>query len=384
MEFHKLANLFPMIQGAELEDLAADIKENGLLEKIWLHDDGSILDGRNRYRACKLVGVEPGYRAYTGDDPLRFVVSLNMRRRHLTESQRAMVAASIADMKQGDNRFSIDRQICPSTTNAQAADLLNVSERTVKSAKKVIEKGSQELQDAVNSGKASVSAASELAELPKSDQVEVVARGEKDILAAAKAIRADRATVRRAERIEKIAEKSAGNTPLAIGAKYPVILCDPPWRYEYAESDSRAIENQYPTMPVEDICGLPVGGIVNDDAVLFMWATSPKLAESLDVIKAWGFEYRTCAVWDKAVIGMGYYFRQQHELLLVATRGSLPAPAPANRPSSVILSRREAHSKKPDSVYEIIEAMYPELPKLEMFARLPRDGWVSWGNEVTE
>ena len=79
-----------------------------------------------------------------------------------------------------------------------------------------------------------------------------------------------------------------------------------------------------------------------------------------------GFSYRTCAVWDKEIIGMGYYFRQQHELLLVATRGNVPTPLPGDRVSSVIRSRRELHSKKPECVYKIIEAMYPSLPKLEM------------------
>ena len=101
----------------------------------------------------------------------------------------------------------------------------------------------------------------------------------------------------------------------------------------------------------------------------------------MEVLTAWGFNYRTCAVWDKQKIGMGYYFRQQHELLLVAVRGKPPIPKPENRPSSVLSYPRGKHSEKPQEVYEIIEAMYPEMPKLEMFCRSPRKGWGVWGNQ---
>src|SRR5690554_1969323 len=99
------------------------------------------------------------------------------------------------------------------------------------------------------------------------------------------------------------------------------------------------------------------------------------------VVREWGFTYRTCAIWDKQKIGMGYYFRQQHEILLVATRGSIPAPEPANRPGSVFSFKRGEHSSKPHEVAEMIEAMYPEFAKLEMFCRDPREGWDVWGNQ---
>lgn len=169
--------------------------------------------------------------------------------------------------------------------------------------------------------------------------------------------------------------------PLNGVGKFPVILCDPPWRYEHVETESRAIENQYPTMTAQELAALPINDIALSDCVMFMWATSPKLDKAIDLLRAWGFSYRTCAVWDKEKIGMGYYYRQQHELLLVATKGKPITPAPANRPSSVIRSPRGKHSEKPVQVYEQIEAMYRELPKVEMFARNVREGWAAWGNE---
>lgn len=119
-----------------------------------------------------------------------------------------------------------------------------------------------------------------------------------------------------------------------------------------------------------------------DNATLFLWATSPKLMEAMEVIDAWGFDYKTCMVWVKDRIGMGYYARQRHELLLIATRGRPAAPLPSNRPDSVILSPRERHSAKPEQVYTMIEKMYPNLNKCELFARNLRPGWESWGNEV--
>ena len=124
-------------------------------------------------------------------------------------------------------------------------------------------------------------------------------------------------------------------------------------------------------------CGRALPG-----CVLLLWASSSKLVEAMEVLRAWAFSYRTCAVWNKEVIGPGYFFRQQHELLLLAARGSPLAPATSDRMASVIRSRRWAHSEKPRRVYEILERMYPTLPKLKLLARGRREGWSAWGNHV--
>lgn len=171
--------------------------------------------------------------------------------------------------------------------------------------------------------------------------------------------------------------------PLPKG-KYTVIYADPPWQYDFSKSDSREIENQYPTMTVEEICDLDIESITAPNCVLFLWATSPKLTEAFRVIDAWGFKYKTCAIWDKQKIGMGYYFRQQHELLLVATVGSPAAPPAESRLSSVIAAPRGEHSAKPPAVYEAIESMYPPSEKthIELFVReKKRAKWKSWGNQ---
>jgi N6-adenosine-specific RNA methylase IME4/ParB-like chromosome segregation protein Spo0J len=388
MTYHPLANLFPLMEGQDFADLVADIKANGLHEPVITHE-GQILDGRNRYRACVKAGVAPRFVAYKGDDALRFVVSLNLRRRHMTESQRAMVAAKLANMPHGGDRktdqtanLQFDPVSAPAVSVSVAAEMLNVSERSVANARAVIENAVPELADKVAAGEVSVSAAADVAQLPRDEQREVLSKGDKSlILGAAKKVRAERETTRRTERIEKIAEIAKGNAPLAVAAKFPVIYADPPWRYEHAISGSREIENHYPTMSLDEICAMPVQDIVTDDAILYMWATAPKLAECMKVLTAWGFDYRTNFVWVKDKIGMGYHARSQHEILLVAKRGNIPPPAVADRVSSVVMAERGEHSAKPEVFYELIESFYPTLPKIELFCRSPRDGWAVWGNQ---
>ena len=162
--------------------------------------------------------------------------------------------------------------------------------------------------------------------------------------------------------------------------RYDIVYADPPWRYKHSRSRSRKIENQYPTMSLVEIKALRVPSKPN--AVLYMWATAPKLLEALAVMEAWGFNYRTHAVWDKEIIGMGYWWRGQHELLLVGTRGKFSPPPCSLRVSSVIKQRRGKHSVKPDIVRQLIEQWYPEAVRLEMFAREKRLGWDVWGDEV--
>lgn len=167
--------------------------------------------------------------------------------------------------------------------------------------------------------------------------------------------------------------------------RYGVILADPPWRHEVYSRETgmdRAADNHYPTMGTEEISKLEVGSVAADDCVLFMWTTIPFLREAMRVLLGWGFEYKSSAVWVKDAAGTGYWFRQQHEILLVATRGNVPAPAPGTQWSSVIDARRGKHSEKPAVVYELIEAYFPHLPKIELFARAARDGWEAWGQEA--
>lgn len=193
--------------------------------------------------------------------------------------------------------------------------------------------------------------------------------------------RVETSLLRQGERARRDEALAKAPTEWPAG-RYGFIYADPPWRYEHMISESREIENQYPTMALEEICALPVPEIAADDCMLYLWVTSPHLKQGLQVLDAWGFDYRTSLVWVKPSIGPGYYVRTRHELILVGRRGEAATPNGPDKPDSVIEAPRQAHSAKPPIVYDIIERAYPDVPKIELFCRAPRAGWAAWGNQA--
>lgn len=170
--------------------------------------------------------------------------------------------------------------------------------------------------------------------------------------------------------------------------KYSVIYADPPWQYGNAqhtrEEQDTILETHYPTMPLDEICDLPIGDLSADDAVLFLWATSPLLPQAFQVIEAWGFDYKASFIWDKVKHNVGYYNSVRHEILLIATRGSYLPEKREGEPilfDSVQSIERTKHSEKPQKFREIIEYLYPSGKKIELFARVAPSGWDTWGNE---
>lgn len=400
LRFHPLANLFPMLDEASRQSF-----RNSLADKqnnpIWLHR-GMVLDGRNRYRELVELNRPVDCRIFTGTDreAFDFVMAENLERRHLTESQRAMVAAKAATLKLGSNQhqqvapigaaslFAEQEETAPQTPSAvisqtDAADMLNVGRRSVQRAAVVQEKGSAELVEAVEQGKIAVSTAAEIADaLPKEEQAQIAKLSDEEILAKAKAIRKDKNDARRAERVAKIAEKAAGNSELSTVKKFPVIYMDPPTKFAAGDSD-RSTENHYPTMTEEEIAKLPVSDLATEDAVLFIWTTVPWLRKTIRLLEGWGFEYVSEYVWDKQHMSMGFWSRNQHETLLVATRGKIPAPDPSLLERSLHSETRTGHSAKPALFRDMVGRYYPDFPKVELFPRgtLP-EGWHGWGNEA--
>ena len=178
-----------------------------------------------------------------------------------------------------------------------------------------------------------------------------------------------------------------------IENKYDIIYADPAWRYDFSKSKNRDIENQYPTMSVSEICELPISKITNDNCILYLWATAPKLIEALKVVDAWGFKYKTQAIWDKGSAGIGYWFRGQHEILIVATKGKNSPPKASLRCGSILrypnqnrLARIKGkcnhHSLKPWEVKEMIKRWFPNTKRIELFSREKAEGFDAWGNEV--
>jgi len=226
-----------------------------------------------------------------------------------------------------------------------------------------------------------------LAKLDEQAFEERVARAQKDAVASVEMTAIEKAEAKRERRTERETVLAAKIAELP-GKRYGVIYADPPWRFEvYSQNTGmdRAADNHYPTMALDDIFAIPVGTTVAaDDCVLFLWATAPMLPSALEVVTAWGFEYKSHAVWLKDRIGTGYWFRNRHEILIVATKGNVPAPAPGTQWESVTSEEVGEHSEKPLWALHMIEEYFPTLPKIELFARQRRAGWDCWGLEAPE
>lgn len=222
------------------------------------------------------------------------------------------------------------------------------------------------------------------AKLPDADFEKHLERVKRKAVEAAEKPTTEVKQQRRAEKEAALAEATQAASR-ALGEQiYGVIYADPPWRFEPYSRDTgmdRAADNHYPTMTLDAIKSLHVPAA--PDCVLFLWATVPMLPQALDVMSAWGFCYRSHFIWVKHRIGTGYWSRNQHELLLIGTRGDMPAPAPGQQYASVIDAEAGAHSAKPFHFTEMIEDMFPHQARLEMFARGDAVvGWDRWGNEA--
>ena len=171
--------------------------------------------------------------------------------------------------------------------------------------------------------------------------------------------------------------------------KYNIIYADPPWTYRVwtAKGGHKSASAHYKTMSLKEICSLPVAELADKNCILFMWATYPNLCEAFDVLKAWGFTYKTVGfTWMKMysngrpVCGLGYYTRANAEICLIATKGK---PKRINKGVyQAILAPQQEHSRKPDEIRERIVQLMGNLPRIELFARQKVAGWDSWGNEI--
>jgi N6-adenosine-specific RNA methylase IME4 len=176
---------------------------------------------------------------------------------------------------------------------------------------------------------------------------------------------------------------------------YDVIYADPAWKFssaKYQDSNrgfGNRVENFYPTMTAKEICDLPVKEISNDNSILFLWTTDSHLLEALDVIKAWGFKYKTIGfTWVKQYksgsycYNFGAYTLKSTEICLVGLKGKLKNIKKSNNVKGLVFAERTIHSKKPEEVRNRIVQLCGDVPRIELFARQKHNGWDSWGNEV--
>jgi len=388
MEFHPIANIFPLLMGPEYQEFIEDVRQNGLREPIQLYE-GKILDGRNRYRACEEANVEPLFEQWQGKDPIQFVLSMNLHRRHLDSSQRAACAVAAlphleeearkreAERKKNINNPTLNSQRFDESNgraSEQAAKAFGTNRQYVSDAKKLAEER-PELFERVKAGELTI---------PRAKQEIARERQEHNSRSESGTYLVDNC---------KVIIGDARNMDLSqFGEGYKVIVADPPWKYRVSLGEGVA-KDQYATLDEEDLMTMPLDQLADKNCVLFLWGTWPKLPEALQVMQAWGFKYVTGLPWVKTTTnnlkntpiseitlnyGVGYWVRGVSEFILIGRRGNVSAPK--LKGFLGIISPNLNHSHKPNSIHEIAEAM--EGPYLELFARRSRPGWTVFGNEV--
>lgn len=395
-QVHPAAKLFPLMGGAEFDALCNDIQHNGLRDDIVLWRNGGqdwLLDGRNRGRACDKTGIPTAFTHYEGDDPFGYVVSQNLHRRHLGESQRAMLGARLKERIEQEN--PPDKGGHPSKysepgseqTKArrprprdQAAEMVNVGGRSVQKADKVIKHGTRELQASVDAGLASVDVAAKIADKSDAEQQEIVRK------IAERPGRNALAVMRQHDR-DVVTASIDAEAPMPEGP-FRVLLVDFPWAYGKRAGDStQRGQTTYPTMSKGDIelfAETKLRPLAHEDAVLFLCITNAHLVggDHVQVLKAAGFTGKTILSWDKERMGTGDWLRGQTEHVIMATKGN-PTIRLSNQTTvlPMISEKRRAHSQKPDELYSFIEGLCPGN-RVELFSRTDRPNWIAWGAET--
>jgi len=378
---NEFRNYIRPLSNEEFEKLEASILSEGIRDPlvVW---QGILLDGYHRYKIAQEHGLE--YKTVEVELPDRdaakeWILVNQLGRRNLTEQEASYYRGKLYSAKKQQGKRT-DLTLAHFGLKLNTAEELGkqygVSKNTIKrdeefsqAVDKVADEVGAEARNAILSGQAKVPKESveQLIEIKQvaPEFIEPILSGELPI---SKAMR----------EIQRNKNESKPKPELPKG-KYRVIYADPPWSYDNSGFNQSAASH-YPTMSTDDICTLDVENLAVDDTVLFLWTTSPLLPDALRVIEAWGFEYKASMVWvkDKAP-GIGWWLNTKHELLLIACKD---ANHPKVKLDSVIYSPVTEHSKKPVEFYEAIEKMYPNLKKVELFARNKRSGWDSWGNEV--
>lgn len=369
MEFHPVANIFPLLQGQELEDLKADIAANGLIEPIWIHPDGRIIDGRNRWLACVETNTNADFRTYNGDLStsalVRFVVSLNLKRRHLNSGQLAFVSLEIEKVLAEEAKerqrqqavinspFSSKVEFIPPLSEKgkardQAAAIVGTNGRYVQDAKKLAAEA-PEIADKVITGQLT---------MPKAKQ-EL------------------KEQVRKEELKQQRIDIEQGKMQLPIGV-FEIIVIDPPWPYgtKY-DAGGRRAANPYPEMTLEEISGIELPAA--PDCILWLWTTHKFMRYSFSILDTWGFRDVAIVTWEKDRMGLGQWLRSNSEFCIMAVKGG-PRVDLTNQ-KTVIHGPMREHSRKPDEFYNLVDSLCVGR-KLDYFSREERPGWYTAGIEI--
>lgn len=377
-------DIIPPLSSDEYATLEANVLADGCRDPlvVW---NGVIIDGHNRHRICTEHGV--AFKTTTIDFPDRdaatdWIIRNQLGRRNLTREQRAYLigkryeAQKKAPHGRADRDFWGGQNAHPKTAQ-KIAEEERVYETTVRRSAKFVQ-DIDAIAANVGQGVRDKILAREI-NVTERDVGRLARQNPEEQKAILNVVASGRAKgvvdARRLLNKERVAE------PRQLTGQYRVIYADPPWRYgDQRDGATTGASDHYPTMSVSELCELSVKAIAEDDAVLFLWVTSPLLETSFAVVNAWGFRYKASFVWDKISHNMGHYNSVRHEFLLVCTRGSCTPDVPKLFDSVQSIQRQE-HSKKPEQFREIIDAIYPHGNRIELFARRPAKGWEVWGND---
>jgi N6-adenosine-specific RNA methylase IME4 len=378
---HEAADVFPLMDDASLRSLADDIARRGLDQPL-LVCDGKLVDGRNRLKACEIAGVQPWFEA-RGGNPWELAWACNGARRDLSEAQKA---CALRACEEGAARWAGARgEVAEEARAARsaAADARRAEDGTLTSG--AIHDGTTGRDwSEVNARRTSTRLGAEIgigrAAVEKGERIWRFDR--------ALALKVANGTVKATEALRQIKKAEVRQKVAALpDGKYRVIYADPPWSYNDARQtgdhrESTGALHHYSTMSNDELRALDIKSIAADDAVLFCWATFPLLPFGLELVKAWGFAYKTAFVWDKGAGAFGSYHNAAAELLLVCTRGSC-TPDNDKKFDQVVSLPRGRHSAKPEEWRTLIDAMYPLGPRIELFRRGDApEGWEVWGAEA--
>lgn len=400
--------LLPPLTEEEYEALKADIAERGVLVPVECDEQGNILDGYHRVRACEELGIREWPSivrvGLSEDEKIEHALRLNTHRRQLTREWKQQKAIELRQKGWSTRRIasvlgvsqptilnwlaqeSGDKNLSPEATNA----ILGRDGKVYPAKKKpaVLLRSPDDIEAV---GKLLPEVAEAIADSPLADspaEVLKLAQMEPDKQKEVASIVAQIGvgTVREAvaelrkQRIEEAKEQIRRNPPPLPEGLYDVIAIDPPWPYgtEY-DPETRRVASPYPEMSLEEIYNLRIPAA--QDCVLFLWTTHRFLPTAFDLLRHWGFNYKATIVWDKVLLGVGQTLRMQCEFCLLGFKGN-PFWV-NNQHRDIIREPRTEHSRKPEAFYHLVEACtHPGSRRLDYFARQRRDGWDAYGNEV--
>jgi N6-adenosine-specific RNA methylase IME4 len=372
-------NLIPPLTKEEFTQLENNCLDEGIREPIIIWKD-FIIDGHNRYEIATRWGLEykTTEKHFDSEEDVKEWMILNQfGRRNLSNYQRSVLALELEDVfkvkakeqqiRKPESVIQKSEEQKPIVTIKEVAKVANVSHDTIAKVKKIEEKAAPEVKEKLATGELSINQAYQ--DIKKEEKKEELQK-------------------KKEEYIDRIETKSNNEFKIDIyntNEKFRVIYADPAWSYNDKQDTPQlgGAAKHYDTMTISQLCELPVKEISNKDAVLFLWVTSPLLEDAFEVVKSWGFKYKSSFIWDKIKHNMGHYNSVRHEILLIATKGSCTPDNKTLYDSVQSIERNDNHSEKPIEFLNIIDDLYSYGNKLEMFCRkIKKQNWYGWGNEI--